>query len=123
MLGDIAKIGTIGRFRSDLVKNLESNSTELEEISLGFMDRAQRINVASVHEGRAMNAVVGVVCTLLNVLRTADRAILISIRWSEDNLRFVEPPARSFYRSTPIMKSFVGSQTRRTLGINRFLLR
>jgi hypothetical protein len=40
--------------RGDLLKLLESNSLDLAEISIQFVERAKRMKIISIYEGKAM---------------------------------------------------------------------
>jgi hypothetical protein len=51
---NILDICTGGSVRADLLKNLERSSTELEDITEQFVDRANQLRIVTVYEGRPL---------------------------------------------------------------------
>ncbi|KAK4163853.1 hypothetical protein QBC43DRAFT_318827 [Cladorrhinum sp. PSN259] len=56
---DIISFCTAGTFRADLLRNLERSSDELVEIAAQFVERAVRLHIVTVYEGRSVGAAVG----------------------------------------------------------------
>ncbi|PMD52221.1 uncharacterized protein K444DRAFT_621365 [Hyaloscypha bicolor E] len=71
VIRNIGNFCTFGSFRTDLLKGLESKSTELAEISAQFVERGKTIQIISVYEGRPLLAIIPVIVeresALLNV--------------------------------------------------------
>ena len=56
---NIVSLCTAGSFRADLLKNLETNSAELVEVAAQFVERAVRLRILTIYEGRPVGAPVG----------------------------------------------------------------
>ena len=54
ILRDIIHVCTLGSFRTDLLKNLESKSAELVELAEQFIERANPLKIISIYEGRPL---------------------------------------------------------------------
>ncbi|KAK3987538.1 hypothetical protein QBC44DRAFT_294981 [Cladorrhinum sp. PSN332] len=59
VIRDIVSFCTVGAFRADLLRNLERSSDELVEIAAQFVERAIRLHIVTVYEGRPVGASVG----------------------------------------------------------------
>lgn len=52
ILRDVSNICTLGSVRTDLLKDLETKSAELAELSAQFVERGQVLKIVSVYEAR-----------------------------------------------------------------------
>ncbi|KAE8445546.1 hypothetical protein EG329_013310 [Mollisiaceae sp. DMI_Dod_QoI] len=59
VIRDIFSFCTAGSFRADLLRNLERSSDELVEIAAQFVERAIRLQIVTVYEGRPLGSAVG----------------------------------------------------------------
>ena len=62
---DIFSLCTGASFRADLLRSLETNSANLIEVAAQFVERAVRLKILTIYEGRRVGSTVGPVVRYL----------------------------------------------------------